>query len=99
MEQARGVSVGEGKFSPLPPFKSDEKLDASHLAPSTLPVGVATDFNRGYLQSELTVDLGGGRECGGGKILFFFSTLPQNILVPPTPATGRRFPLLWGRKK
>jgi len=33
----------------------------------------------------------------GGKILSFFSPLPQNILVPPTPATGRRFPLLWVR--
>jgi hypothetical protein len=35
---------------------------------------------------------------GGGKILSFFSPLPQNILVPPTPSTGRRFPLLCEKK-
>ena len=29
----------------------------------------------------------------GGKENFVFFPLPQNILVPPTPATGRRFPL------
>ena len=31
--------------------------DASRLAPSTLPVGDATDFDMGYSQSEFFVDL------------------------------------------
>ena len=35
----------------------------------------------------------------GREKFVLFLALPQNILVPPTPATGRRFPLLWLRKK
>jgi hypothetical protein len=40
-----------------------------------------------------------GRVGEGGRKILFFLPLPQNILVPPTPATGCHFPLLCVREK
>ena len=93
--------VERGETSTVQLFCHQRSQCSPRYRRSSRTLRLQTDRHLTRRQTRTSTYVGEG--VSGGRVLSFFSPLPQNILenilVPPTPATGRRFPLLCVRKK